>query len=127
MVMVKGLRSAGSGLMHSYHNVAKLRRFRGAFCRDGCIRLRPSPLRGSRAALREGREALITAPVDLDVQVANLLPQRVAVQAEQIGRADLITSGRRQCRREQRYLNLLEDPVIKARRRHAVGKSGKMG
>jgi hypothetical protein len=24
---------AGSGLMHSYHIVAKLRQFRGAFCR----------------------------------------------------------------------------------------------
>jgi hypothetical protein len=27
--MMNGLRSAGCGLMHSYHNVAKLRQFRG--------------------------------------------------------------------------------------------------
>src|SRR5450432_1514601 len=70
--------------------------------------------------------ALITAPVDLDVQVANLLPQRVAVEAEQVSGADLVAPGRRQRRRQQRYLDFLEDPVIEARRRHPIGEPGKM-
>jgi hypothetical protein len=32
MAMLTVFASAGSGLMHSYHNVAELRQFRGAFC-----------------------------------------------------------------------------------------------
>jgi len=37
--MVNGFGSACRGLMHSYHNVAKLRQFRGASSRE-CLRSR---------------------------------------------------------------------------------------
>src|SRR6266853_4320175 len=70
--------------------------------------------------------ALITAPVNLDVQVANLLPQRVAVEAEEVGGADLVAPGRRQRGREQRHLDFLQNPVIKPRRRHAIGEPGEV-
>src|ERR1700682_4268751 len=72
------------------------------------------------------REILIAAPVNLDVQVANLLPQRVAVEAQQVGGANLITPGRGQCRRQQGYLDFLENPMIEARWRYPVREAGKM-
>jgi hypothetical protein len=87
--------SVNTGLMHSYHNVAKLRQIHGT----------PGPSESARytviSARRKAMEALrppkssIATPVDLNVQIANLLPQRVAVEAQQIGRPDLIAPGRR--------------------------------
>ena len=71
-------------------------------------------------------QPLIPAAVDLNIQVPDLLPQRIAVEAEQIGGANLIAARRRQRRREQRNLDFLEDPVIEPRRRHAVGEARKM-
>src|ERR1700731_837474 len=69
---------------------------------------------------------LVAAPVDLNVQVANLLSQRVPIETEQIGGADLVAPGCRQSGREQRHLDLLEDAVIEAGRRHPVWKTRKM-
>src|SRR5712672_358424 len=69
------------------------------------------------------RANLTPAAIDLDVEIANLLPQRVAVETEQVGRADLVAAGRRQRRGQQRHLDLLQDAMIEAGRRHAVGKA----
>src|ERR1700722_9689490 len=80
----------------------------------------------ARAKCDTGTSALTAAPVDLDVQIANLLPQCVAVEPEQIGSADLIAPGGRQRRREQGYLDLPEDPVIEARRWHTVRETREM-
>src|SRR4030081_2751886 len=78
-----------------------------------------------RQARSGPREAfLVATPVNLNVQVAYLLAQRVAVKAEQVGGAVLIAARGSQCRREQRHLDLLEYPMIEARRRHAVRKTG---
>src|ERR1700684_4201402 len=82
-----------------------------------------SPSRPMR--IQPSEKPLVTAPVDLNVQVANLLPQRVPIEAEQIGGADLIAPGRRQRGGEQRHLDLLEDAVIEAGRRHPVWKTRK--
>src|SRR6202035_1167379 len=73
--------------------------------------------------MQPSEKPLVTAPVDLNVQIANLLPQRVPIEAEQIGGADLIAPGRRQRGGEQRHLDLLEDTVIEAGRRHPVWKT----
>src|ERR1700726_293379 len=80
------------------------------------IPARFSRLQGGHA----GRESLIAASVNLNVQISDLLPQGIAVEAEQVGGPDLIAPGRRQCGGEQRHFDLLEDPVIEAGRRHAV-------
>src|SRR6478735_10011845 len=72
------------------------------------------------------RWSLIATPINLDIQVAYLLAQRVAVEPEQVGGADLIAPGRRQRGRQQGHFDFLEDPVIKAGWRHAVGETGKM-
>src|SRR5215208_7993405 len=62
----------------------------------------------------------------LDVEVADLLAQRVAVDAEQVGGADLVTAGSGERGREQRVLDLAQDAVIEAGRRHAVGEAGEI-
>ena len=46
--------------------------------------------------------------------------ERVAVEAEQVRGADLVAAGGGERGREQRHLDLLEDAVIEAGRRHAV-------
>src|SRR5882757_8948435 len=83
-------------------------------------RLRPP------AEARPDVASSIAASVDLNVQIADLLSQRIAVEAEQIRRPDLVAPGGSQRRREQRHLDFLEDAVIEARRRHAIGEPGKM-
>src|SRR5262249_25385866 len=59
---------------------------------------------------------------DLNIEVANLLPQRVAVDAEQVGSPDLIAPGCRQRSRQQRVFDLAQDPVVKAGGRKAIIK-----
>src|SRR4051812_10980060 len=83
------------------------------------IRTGSAPL-GRGAEPPSGTGRLAPAPIHLDIEIPDLLPQRVAVEAEQIGRADLVAAGRRERGREQRHLDLFQDAVIEARRRHAV-------
>src|SRR5260370_10803530 len=66
---------------------------------------------------------LIAAAVDLDIHVADLLAEGIAVEAEQDGSAALVAPGRGQGRREQRHLDFLQDPVLEPRRRVAVGQA----
>src|SRR3954451_25333272 len=63
---------------------------------------------------------LAPAPIHLDVEIPDLLPQRVAVGAEQIGRPNLVAAGGGERGGEQRHLSLLQDAVIEAGRRYAV-------
>src|SRR6185437_7782943 len=152
-----------SGLMHSYHIVAELRQFHGAFCRahqrSGSMRRiagQCGPARpemgyagrgpASRSApgaahsvqllinawISEGRDTGSPdrprprsgpAAIDLNIEVPDLLAQRIAVQSQQIGRADLVAAGGCQRCGQQRHLDFLEDAVVEARRRHAVGKA----
>src|SRR5438067_4239415 len=62
----------------------------------------------------------------LDVEVADLLAQRVAVDAEQVGSADLVATGGGERGREQRVLDFAQNAVIEAGRRHAVGEAGEI-
>src|SRR5215831_12364566 len=63
----------------------------------------------------------------LYVEVADFLPQSVAVKPQQIGRADLISPGRGQSRREQRVFNLAQNAVIEAGRRQPVFEPREIG
>src|SRR4051794_5562174 len=67
---------------------------------------------------------LAAAPIDLDIEVSDLLAQGIAVEPKQVGRADLVATGGSQCRREQRHFNLFQNAVIEPGRRHAVRKAG---
>src|ERR1043165_6606690 len=88
---------------------------------------RSIPSRSTRFHCGRGaRNPLAAAPVDLNVEIPDLLAQRVAVEAEQDGRTDLVAAGGRQRRSQQRYLDLLEDAMVQARRRHAVREAGEV-
>src|SRR6185437_15962584 len=71
-------------------------------------------------------EYLITGSIDLNVEVPDLLSQRITVKTQEVGRPNLIAAGRRERCREQRHLDLLEDAMVEARRWHAVGKTGEV-
>src|SRR5580698_11308188 len=98
--------------------VARLRQFVGAIFGPG-TRFWAGP---------EGPVAFSSAAgaIDLDFQVADFLAQRVAIDAKEIGGADLVAAGCRQCRRQQRAFDLAKDAVIEARRRQAVVEAGKI-
>ena len=50
-------------------------------------------------------KSLAAGPNHLDIQVVDLLAQRVAIETQQVGGAYLVAAGRRQCGRQQRILH----------------------
>src|SRR6266516_4679252 len=62
----------------------------------------------------------------LDFKLANLLAQRVAVDAQEIGGADLIAARGGERGRQQRIFDLPQDPMIKARRRQGAFEIGEI-
>ena len=102
----KGLRPS-PGLMLLYNNVAELRQIRGA-----------------KTILL----AFSAAPAKhLDVEIADFLPQSVAVETQEIGRPDLISAGGCQRGRQQRVLDFAQNTVIKPGWRQAVLEARKIG
>src|SRR5258707_1507976 len=79
-----------------------------------------------RKTRRSNRQILIAAPVNLDVEGANLLSQGVAVEAQQVSGANLVTPGRRQCRRQQGNLVFLPATMAQAPRRYPVIETPKI-
>src|SRR5262245_51201675 len=75
---------------------------------------------------REPGVVLAPAPIDLDVEVPDLLAQGISIEPEQVGGTNLVAAGGRQRSREQRHLDLLQDAVIQAGRRHAVREAREM-
>src|SRR5947208_14426335 len=71
-------------------------------------------------------QSLAATPINLNVEVPDLLPQRIAVEAEQVGRTNLVAARGRQRRGQQRNFDLLEDAVVEARRRHAIREAGEV-
>src|SRR5882672_5456197 len=62
----------------------------------------------------------------LDVEIADLLAQRIAVDPEQVGGADLVAAGGRERHREQRMLDLPQNAVIEAGGRQLVAEGRKV-
>ena len=58
---------------------------------------------------------LIIAPGDGDVQIADLRAQGVAVQAQDVGGLELVAAGGRQRPRDQRPLDLADQPAHRRR------------
>src|SRR4029078_8230241 len=73
-----------------------------------------------QANARGDRQPLTAASIDLNIEVADLLPQGIAVETEQIGRPDLVTAGGRQRGGQERQLDFPQNPMVEARRRDAV-------
>src|SRR5438876_7846692 len=95
-------------LMLLYNNVAELRQFRGALYRAVANRHhQKNPIAGALAAAAE----------DLNVEIADFLTQRVAIDPEQICGADLVAASGRKGHRQERMLDLPEYPVVEAGRR----------
>src|ERR1700744_1093305 len=104
-------------VMQSYHNVAELRLFRGVPAgmvprpqtrsirhsgrlEEASPESRDSPMRNCASEVRscgpsrnDDRE-LAPAAVNLDIQIPDLLAQRIPVQPEQIGGPNLVGAGR---------------------------------
>src|SRR5262249_25943970 len=83
-------------LMLLYNNVAELRQFRGAQGRAVA----------NRHHQKSNARASAAAAEDLDIEIADFLAQRVAIDAEQIRRPDLVTARGRKRHRQKRMLDL---------------------
>src|SRR5581483_5183133 len=81
--------------------------------------VRPPDARGPGASRRRRAE-------HLDVEVADLLAQRIAVEAEQRRGADLVAARGRQRGHQQRTLDVLEDAVVEARWRQLTAVAGEV-
>src|SRR5690349_5459456 len=67
------------------------------------------------------------AAIDLDVEVADFLAKRVAIDPEQIGGADLVAARGRERRRKQRIFDFAQDAVVEPSRRQTVLEAGEIG
>src|SRR5579883_22153 len=63
----------------------------------------------------------------LDLEIADLLAQGIAINPEQVSGADLVAARGRKRDRQQRMLNLAQDAVIEAGRRQRVPEAGEIG
>ena len=70
---------------------------------------------------------LFKASNHLDVQFANLFAERVSVQPQELGRLDLISTGRRQGQLHQRTLDLTDHAAVQALGRKATLVGGEVG
>jgi hypothetical protein len=89
-------------VMLLYNNVARLRHFLGVW----------RPQSGRRSA-----DLAAARPIDLNFEVADFLAQRITINTEEIGGADLIASRGRKRRRQKRRLHFPQNAVIQAGRR----------
>src|SRR5580693_8555598 len=76
-----------------------------------------------RARARRDGGFSAAAAKNLDVEIADLLAQGVAVDAEKVGGPNLVAARGRQRHRQQRMLDLAQHPVIEAGRRQGVAEA----
>src|SRR5882672_5370141 len=76
------------------------------FCTTTCCIIATNPGRLARIRQRSDPPAggLAAGAKDLDIEVADLLAQRIAVDAKKVGGANLVAAGRGQRHRQQRLL-----------------------
>src|SRR6185437_3429623 len=81
-----------------------------------------------RAALWRGYRpaSAPTGAINLDLKVANLLAQRISVDAEEVGGSDLVAMRRSQRGRQQRRFHLAQDAMVEPRGRQAIVEAGKI-
>src|SRR5262249_369709 len=97
-----------------YNNVAGLRQFRGAPSRPVADR------HHSNARIKNASAA--TAE-DLNIEIADFLPQRIAIDPEQIRRPDLVAPRASPSHHGERMPDLAQDAVVKAGGRQSVAES----
>ena len=69
-----------------------------------------------KASSGEGRNSVAT-PIHLNIEIADLLAQGIAVDPQQIGGADLVATRGGKRRRQKRIFDLAQNPVIQPGRR----------
>src|SRR6266704_383619 len=99
-------------LMLFYNNVAELRLFRGV------IRLSVHKL--------SGPDGSAGGTDHLDLQLADLLALGVAIDAQEIGGADVVAARGGERGRQQRIFDLPQDPMIEAGRRQGAVEIGEI-
>jgi hypothetical protein len=81
--------------MHSYNNVAQLRHFRGVY--HGIPRPNGAKITEFHLESVERRSSpasrLSPRSVDLNIQIADFLPQGIAIEAQKVGGPDLVATG----------------------------------
>src|SRR5215470_5309911 len=82
---------------------------------------------GGNPAFHAGYEPSAAAAEYLNIEIADLLAQRVAVDAEQVGGADLVAAGGRERHRQERMLDLAQHPMIEPGRRQLVAEAREVG
>src|SRR5438046_9224722 len=92
-----------------------------------CCLIATIPGRSQALSISPHRRSLTIGPKDLDVEVADFLTQRVAVDPQQVGGADLIAARSGQRHRQERMLNFAQHPVVEPGRRQAVAKAREIG
>src|SRR6266496_5795176 len=97
--------------MRLYNNVAELRLFRGA---------------SGSPCTKFWKRRSAGGTDHLDLQLADLLAQGVAMDAQEIGGADLVAAGGGERRGDQRIFDLAQDAVIEARRRQRALEIGEI-
>src|SRR5690606_8887156 len=58
--------------------------------------------------------------------IADLFPQRVPIDSENLGGTDLVARGSGECGANQRLLHFCKDPVVQSRRRKRVAIAGEV-
>src|SRR5919204_4401387 len=88
-----------------------------------CGRSAPQQESACKRNLKNGSAA---AAEDLDLEIADFLTQRIAIDPEQVRRADLVAACGRQRHREQRVLDLAQDAMVEPRRWQRVAEGGEV-
>src|SRR4029450_11858249 len=68
-------------------------------------------------------KTLAAAAEDLDFEIADFLAQRIAIDSEEIRRADLIPASGCERPRQERMLDLPQHTMVEAGRRQAIAKA----
>src|SRR6516162_1878164 len=87
---------------------------------------RRKAIRSCRAGVVSPSNLSVAASIHVDVEVADLLAQGVAVDAQKIGGADLVAARGGERGGEKRPFHFAQDAVIEAGRRQAFVEFGKV-
>src|ERR1035437_9001662 len=74
----------------------------------------------------EANPPVSVAAENLNIKIADFLPQSIAIDAQQVGGADLVAAGGDKGRCQQGIFDLPQDPVIQAGGRQTVVEPGEI-
>src|SRR5690349_19971224 len=72
--------------------------------------------------MKYNESGLFRGTIDVDPELPDLLAQRVAVDAQQVGRLDLVAASSRDRGENLRVIDLVQNALIKTGRRHLAAE-----